>query len=51
MKEENIIAQTKTFVKQQMENLLARQIWRSEGFYELSNADDPMIKKAVAVLQ
>lgn len=41
----------KTFVMQQMKNLLARQIWRAEGFYELSNADDPMIKKAVAVLK
>jgi carboxyl-terminal processing protease len=41
----------KSFVLQQMENLLARQIWRSEGFYELSNADDAMIKKAMEVLK
>ena len=26
---------------------LARQIWRSEGFYEVSNVNDPMIKKAL----
>lgn len=40
----------KSFVMQQMEYLLARQIWRSEGFYEISNANDPMIKKALEVL-
>ncbi|MEP6465228.1 MAG: S41 family peptidase [Parafilimonas sp.] len=48
---QNLNVSAKTFVKQQMENLLARQIWRSEGYFELSNADDPMIKKAVEVLQ
>lgn len=42
---------SKTFVLQQMENLLARQIWRSEGYYEFANANDPMIKKALGVLQ
>ncbi len=47
----DINSSAKNFVIQQMENLLARQIWRSEGFYELSNADDPMIKKALTVLQ
>ncbi|HYK46348.1 MAG TPA: S41 family peptidase [Parafilimonas sp.] len=41
----------KNFVLGQMENLLARQIWRTEGFYELANVNDPMIKKALAVLQ
>ncbi len=41
----------KSFTERQMENLLARQIWRSEGYYEISNADDPMIKKALEVLK
>lgn len=41
----------KSFVMQQMQNLLARQIWRSEGYYELANANDPMIKKALEVLK
>ena len=41
----------KSFVLQQMQTLLARQIFRTEGYYELSNAGDPMIKKALAVLQ
>lgn len=33
-----------------MQALLARQIWRSEGYYEVSNASDDMIKKALEVL-
>ncbi|HEY2726826.1 MAG TPA: S41 family peptidase, partial [Parafilimonas sp.] len=48
---QHLNANAKTFVMQQAENLLARQIWRSEGFFELSNADDPMIKKALDVLK
>ena len=48
---QHITGNAKTFVKQQMETLLARQIWRTEGYYELSNAEDPMIKKALSVLQ
>ncbi len=35
----------KHFVMQQMQNLLARQIWRTEGYYEFANSDDPIIKK------
>jgi carboxyl-terminal processing protease len=30
---------------------LARQIWRSEGFYEVSNQTDPMIKKALEIMK
>jgi carboxyl-terminal processing protease len=41
----------KSFVMQQMQNLLARQIWRSEGYYEFANAGDPVIKKAREVLK
>ena len=41
-------ATAKTFVSSQMENLLARQIWRTEGYFELSNENDPVIKKALA---
>ena len=47
----NVSAASKTFVLNQMENLLARQIWRTEGFYEISNAGDPMIKKALEVMK
>lgn len=44
-------ATAKTFVTGQMENLLARQIWRTEGYFELSNQRDPIIKKALEVLR
>jgi carboxyl-terminal processing protease len=44
-------ASAKTFVTNQMENLLARQIWRTEGYFELSNQKDPVIKKALEVLK
>jgi len=44
-------ASAKIFVTNLMENLLARQIWRTEGYFELSNEKDPMIKKALEVLK
>ncbi|MFT4154528.1 S41 family peptidase [Parafilimonas sp.] len=47
----NLEASAKTFVMQQMQNLLARQIWRNEGYYEFANASDPVIKKALEVLK
>lgn len=43
--------EAKTFVTGQLKNLLARQIWRTEGFYELFNAKDPVITKALEVLK
>jgi carboxyl-terminal processing protease len=42
---------SKNFVISQMQNLLARQMWRTEGYFELSNENDPMIKKALEVLK
>ena len=30
-----------------LKSLLARQIWRSEGYYEVVNANDPMMRKAL----
>jgi carboxyl-terminal processing protease len=44
-------ASEKNFVITQMQNLLARQMWRTEGYFELSNENDPMIKKALEVLK
>jgi carboxyl-terminal processing protease len=44
-------ATAKSFVINLMENLLARQIWRTEGYFELSNEKDPMIKKALEILR
>ncbi len=35
---------------EQIKAMLARQIWRTEGYYEVENADDPTFKKAVQVI-
>jgi len=29
---------------------MARQIWRTEGYYEVSNAYDPVVKKALETM-
>jgi len=41
----------KTDLLQKFQAMLARQIWRIEGYYEVSNETDPMIKKALEVVQ
>lgn len=38
-------------IRPRIKALLARQRWRSEGFYEVSNAGDPVIERAVKELQ
>jgi carboxyl-terminal processing protease len=44
-------AKAKNDLLQKFPAQLARQIWRSEGFYEVSNETDPMIKKAKEAMQ
>jgi carboxyl-terminal processing protease len=39
------------FVALRLKSLFARQIWRNEGFYEVANADDPVIRKAAEVIK
>ena len=41
----------KQAVQRQIEILLARQIWRNEGLYEVSNVEDSTVKKALEVLK
>ncbi len=40
----------KAHISKQIKVLTARIIWRNEGLYEVSNAEDPMVKKALEVL-
>ncbi len=47
----NISAAAKNNLLQRFQNILARQIWRTEGYYEVSNENDPMIAKALEVLK
>ncbi len=44
-------AKEKAELSKQIKILTARQIWRNEGMYEASNADDAVIKKALEVLR
>ena len=38
-------------VEQRIKTWLARQMWRMEGYYEVSNMDDPAVKKALEVVK
>ena len=40
----------KQFITRRLKSLFARQQWRNEGFYEVNNAKDPMIIKALEEL-
>jgi len=47
----NISTVAKTDMLKRFQSLLARQIWRAEGYYEISNETDPIVKKALEVLK
>lgn len=38
------------FLKRRLKALFARQLWRTEGFYEVANAEDPVIRKALDLI-
>ncbi len=38
------------FLSERLKSLFARQIWRTEGFYEVNNMDDPTVKKGLEEL-
>jgi carboxyl-terminal processing protease len=40
----------KDLLRLRLKSLFARQIWRSEGFYEVVNAEDKIIKKAIELI-
>jgi carboxyl-terminal processing protease len=39
----------KELLLERLKALLARQVWQTEGYFEVSNSYDPVIKKALAV--
>jgi carboxyl-terminal processing protease len=43
-------ARDKEALEHRVKALLARQIWRTEGYYEISNAFDPAVAKALEVI-
>ncbi len=44
-------AKTKADILNILPALLARQIWRTEGYFEVSNQNDPVVKKALETLK
>lgn len=47
----SIPAKAKSDMLRRFKALLARQIWRTEGYIEVSNEDDPMIKEALTEMK
>jgi carboxyl-terminal processing protease len=41
----------KDLIQQRLKALLARYRWRSEGFYQVLNSSDPVIKKALGIVK
>lgn len=41
----------RSFVARRLKSLFARQQWRNEGYYEVFNASDPMIQRALEELK
>lgn len=46
-----LTARDKQEIAKQIKILTARQVWHNEGLWEVSNANDPMIEKALDVLK
>lgn len=46
----SISGRAKQELLSRIQSLIARQIWRTEGYYEVNNLTDPMVVKAVSIL-
>ena len=46
----NIAPRDKEILQHRIKALMARQIWRTEGYYEVMNAYDPVVRKAMDVV-
>ncbi|HWK05578.1 MAG TPA: S41 family peptidase [Puia sp.] len=46
-----IPARDKEILQHRIRALLARQIWRTQGYYEVSNAYDPVVNKALETIK
>ena len=47
----SISPRDKEVLQHRIKALMARQIWQTEGYYEVSNAFDPVVSKAMQVLK
>jgi carboxyl-terminal processing protease len=41
----------KTDILKRMQYLMARQLWRNEGYFEVANLQDPVVRKALEMMQ
>ncbi|MDB5232542.1 MAG: carboxy-terminal processing protease [Chitinophagaceae bacterium] len=48
---DKVPAKAKAEMLTRLQPLMARQMWRTEGYYEISNKTDPMLAKALAALK
>jgi carboxyl-terminal processing protease len=48
---DNISARDKAYLQKRIPSMLARQIWRYEGYYEVMNKTDEFVQKALQTLQ
>lgn len=46
-----VSAKDKSFILKKIPSLMARQMWRYEGYYEVMNQSDDFVKKALEVLK
>ncbi|MFY7898855.1 MAG: S41 family peptidase, partial [Chitinophagaceae bacterium] len=56
VKQQNLLADSisfseRNFLIQQMKALLARQIWRNEGYFKITNLQDSTVKKAMEIIK
>ncbi len=47
---DHLTPRDETEIRTRLKAMLARQLYRTEGFYEAINAEDPMVKKALEVV-
>ncbi|HXB95121.1 MAG TPA: S41 family peptidase [Puia sp.] len=47
----SISEREKDLLRHRLKALMARQIWRTEGYYEVSNASDPVVAKALQTIK
>lgn len=48
---EQLTAKDEVEIRNRIKAVIARQLWRTEGYYEVSNAFDPLVRKAVEELK
>ncbi|HRP33840.1 MAG TPA: S41 family peptidase [Agriterribacter sp.] len=41
----------KLYIERRLKSMFARQQWRNEGFFEVNNVNDPMVMKALEILE